>query len=48
MKFAILINRSFHVKRCKKGLFPARPSSISLKIGIFLGKLKVFDKKAHT
>jgi hypothetical protein len=33
--------RSFHVKRCKKSLFPPRPTSISLQIGI----MRVFSKK---
>jgi hypothetical protein len=33
--------RSFQVKRCQRGLFPTRPSSISLKIGI----VRVFSKK---
>jgi hypothetical protein len=31
----------FHINCCKKGLFPTRPSSISLKIGI----VRVFRKK---
>jgi hypothetical protein len=39
--FLIFEYQSFHVKRCKKGLFSARTSSISLKIGI----IKVFSKK---
>jgi hypothetical protein len=39
--FFRLIYRPFHVNGCKKGLFPTRPSSISLKIGI----VRDFSKK---